>query len=90
MRFEKVETIRQSDVRRQTSDLRHQTSDIRPQTSDRPFGPAVGGLYNHIWPPLLIKPYNRALGARENMPTRLRLMEMHPFCLRHLPRRGKF
>ena len=34
------------------------------QTSDGPFGPSVGGLYNHIWPPLLIKPYNRALGAK--------------------------
>ena len=32
------------------------------QTSDGPFGPVVGGLYNHIWPPLLIKPYNRAFG----------------------------
>ena len=34
------------------------------QTSDGPVGPSVGGLYNHIWPPLLIKPYNRALGAK--------------------------
>ena len=65
----------QSDGRRQT---------FRLQTSDGPFGPAVGGLYNHIWLPLLIKPYNHALGVRENMPTRLRLMEMHPFCLRLL------
>ena len=26
-----------------------------------------------------MKPYNHALGVRENMPTRLRLMEMHPY-----------
>ena len=63
---------------------------LRFKNSDGPFGPAVGGFYIYIWPPLLIKPYNRALGARENMPTKLRLMEMHPFCLRHLPRRGRF
>ncbi len=36
------------------------------QTSDGPFGPAVGSLYNHIWPPLLIKPYNRAFGTKGN------------------------
>ncbi len=97
MRFEVVRDI-------QTVRL----SDIRHQTSDGPFGPAVGSLYNYIWPPLLKKPYNRALGIgraihrkvlyvqakdqlcptwrpsagspqRENMPTRLRLMEMHPY-----------
>ena len=39
------------------------------QTSDGPFGPSVGGLYNHIWPPLLIKPYNRALGAKGKQKT---------------------
>jgi hypothetical protein len=69
-------------LRFKTSDGRRQP--FRLQTVEGPFGPAVGGFYIYIWPPLLIKPYNRALGARENMPTRLRLMEMHPFCLRHL------
>ena len=38
----------------------------------------------------MIKPYNRALGAMENKQTGLRPLEMHPFCLRHLPRRGRF
>jgi hypothetical protein len=35
---------------------------LRFKNSDGPFGPAVGGFYIYIWPPLLIKPYNRALG----------------------------
>ena len=30
-------------------------------------------------PPLIIKPYNRALGAMENQATGLRPMEMHPY-----------
>ena len=34
------------------------------QTSDGPFGPFVGGLYNHRGPPLLVKSYNRAFGAK--------------------------
>ena len=37
---------------------------IRRETSDGPFGSAVGSLCNHIWPPLLVKPYNRAFGAK--------------------------
>lgn len=47
-------------IRRETSD--GQTSD--GQTSDGPFGPFVGGLYNHRGPPLLVKSYNRAFGAK--------------------------
>ena len=39
-------------------------SDFRHQTSDGPFGPFVGGLYNHRGPPLLVKSYNRAFGAK--------------------------
>lgn len=46
--------------RRETSD--GQISD--GQTSDGPFGPFVGGLYNHSGPPLLVKSYNRAFGAK--------------------------
>ena len=63
MRFEEVETSRQFDgqtIRRETSD--GQISD--GQTSDGPFGPFVGGLYNHRGPPLLVKSYNRAFGAK--------------------------
>jgi len=37
---------------------------IRRETSDGPFGSAVGGLYNHRGPPLLVKSYNRAFGAK--------------------------
>ena len=44
--------------------VRRQRGAVRLQTADEPFGPAVGGLYNHIWPPLLKKTYNRAGGAR--------------------------
>lgn len=47
-------------IRRETSD--GQISD--GQTSDGPFGPFVGGLYNHRGPPLLVKSYNRAFGAK--------------------------
>lgn len=61
------------DVVRDIQAVRRQRGAVKLQPSDEPFGPAVGSLYNHIWPPLLIKPYNRAGGARENMPTRLRL-----------------
>lgn len=51
-------------IRRETSD--GQISD--GQTSDGPFGPFVGGLYNRLYnhrgPPLLVKSYNRAFGAK--------------------------
>ena len=33
---------------------------------------------------VMIKPYNRTLGAMENKQTGLRPLEMHPVCLRHL------
>ena len=44
--------------------VKRQRGAVRLPTSEWPFGPAVGGLYNHIRPPLLIKPYNRACGAK--------------------------
>ena len=56
----RLETIRRETSDGQTSD--GQTSD--GQTSDGPFGPFVGGLYNHRGPPLLVKSYNRAFGAK--------------------------
>ena len=39
----------------------------------------------------MIKPNNRTLGAMENMQTRLRPMEMHPYprLRRYFPRRWK-
>ena len=54
------------DVVRDIQAVRRQRGAVRLQTADKPFGPAVGGLYNHIWPPLLKKPYNRACGAKGN------------------------
>ena len=47
---------------RRLETIRRETSD--GQTSDGPFGPFVGGLYNHRGPPLLVKSYNRAFGAK--------------------------
>ena len=39
--------------------------------------------FNSCKTPLIIKPYNRALARRENKPTSLRSLEMHPFwCCR--------
>ena len=37
----------------------------------------------------MIKPNNRAFGAKGQQANRASPVEMHPFCLRHLPRRGR-
>ena len=37
----------------------------------------------------MIKPNNRAFGAKGKQANRASPVEMHPFCLRHLPRRGR-
>ena len=37
----------------------------------------------------MIKPNNRAFGAKGKQANLATLVEMHPFCLRHLPRRGR-
>lgn len=75
-------------IRRETSD--GQTSD--GQTSDGPFGPFVGGLYNHRGPPLLVKSYNRAFGAKGKHADQAAPVENAPLSpLRGTStRRGKF
>lgn len=75
-------------IRRETSD--GQISD--GQTSDGPFGPFVGGLYNHRGPPLLVKSYNRAFGAKGKHADQAAPVGNAPLStLRGTsPRRGKF
>ena len=46
--------------------------------------------FNSCKTPLIIKPYNRALARREDKPTSLRSLEMHPFwCCAPLPPEGE-
>ena len=50
----------------------------------------AGLLSQFVFMEITAKNHITGLRPEENRQTALRAFEMHPFCLRHLPRRGRF